>query len=311
MSKIKIIEGDIGDKNLGMSDKDIEYVVNNTNIIFHVAADVRFDQPLKHAVFNNVRSVYDILKMCERMPNLDCFLYTSTAYSNIVPHIEEKLYHLPIEPEILIKLVERMSNEDDEKTLDILTSKMIAPWDNTYTYTKNIAEYLVMRYEGRLPAAIIRPSIIIATERDPIPGWSDNIYGLNGVMIGFGMGLLRILYCDKDYVGDVIPVDFVANATLGIAWVTAIDWKKKDREQTGTFTKIYNCVSSPDNPQKWGEVDVIMDYYRQYPSNNMFWYPVTNYSKNIFLFRFYTIVYHWLPAFFVDKYLVWKGDKER
>jgi hypothetical protein len=37
---------------------------------------------------------------------------------------------------------------------------------------------------GRLPVAIVRPSIIGAIWREPIPGWTDNLNGPTGIFVG-------------------------------------------------------------------------------------------------------------------------------
>lgn len=46
-------------------------------------------------------------------------------------------------------------------------------------FTKSLAEALVVeaRNKHKLPALIFRPSIILATWRDPIPGYVDNFNG--------------------------------------------------------------------------------------------------------------------------------------
>jgi fatty acyl-CoA reductase len=45
--KFVIVEGDLLDENLGLSDQDRLLLINNVNIVFHSAATVRFDEPLK------------------------------------------------------------------------------------------------------------------------------------------------------------------------------------------------------------------------------------------------------------------------
>jgi fatty acyl-CoA reductase len=45
--KVIPIEGDMLEPNLGISDKDRKLLIENVNIVFHSAATVRFDEPLK------------------------------------------------------------------------------------------------------------------------------------------------------------------------------------------------------------------------------------------------------------------------
>lgn len=50
---------------------------------------------------------------------------------------------------------------------------------NSYAFTKALAEALVNEavVKQKLPAMILRPSIVIPTYIDPIPGWTDNLNG--------------------------------------------------------------------------------------------------------------------------------------
>uniref|UniRef100_A0A0R3QI14 Fatty acyl-CoA reductase n=1 Tax=Brugia timori TaxID=42155 RepID=A0A0R3QI14_9BILA len=52
---------------------------------------------------------------------------------------------------------------------------------NTYTLTKALAEVQLMEDARRLPVIIVRPSIIGAMWRDPLPGWTDNYNGPTGI----------------------------------------------------------------------------------------------------------------------------------
>lgn len=45
--KIIAIQGDLSADNLGLSERDKIMLQENVNIIFHSAATVRFDEPLK------------------------------------------------------------------------------------------------------------------------------------------------------------------------------------------------------------------------------------------------------------------------
>ena len=51
---------------------------------------------------------------------------------------------------------------------------------NTYTYTKALAERMLLKECGDLPLAIVRPSIVTAAKQEPIPGWVDNLNGPTG-----------------------------------------------------------------------------------------------------------------------------------
>ena len=53
---------------------------------------------------------------------------------------------------------------------------------NTYTFTKALAEELILSKGQRLPLAIIRPSIVVASWEYPMKGWVDNFNGPTGLV---------------------------------------------------------------------------------------------------------------------------------
>ena len=100
---------------------------------------------------------------------------------------------------------------------------MIGKRPNTYTYTKALAETLVVKECKDLPLVIVRPSIVCAAWKEPIPGWVDNVNGLGGIIIAGGKGVLRTSYCPQENVIDVIPVDVCINLFIVAACYTAIN----------------------------------------------------------------------------------------
>ena len=71
----------------------------------------------------------------------------------------------------------------DDATLNHITPKLIGSKPNTYTYTKQIAETLLIQECGDINIAIVRPSIVTAAWKEPIAGWIDNINGPSGLYI--------------------------------------------------------------------------------------------------------------------------------
>lgn len=102
-------------------------------------------------------------------------VYVSTVYSNCNRDlIGEEFYPPPVNPEQIIKFVEHMEDSFADK-IHPITTDLIAPWPNTYVYTKAITEDLVRRFGTNLPIAVVRPSIVVSTVEDPIPGNIKNI----------------------------------------------------------------------------------------------------------------------------------------
>ena len=68
--------------------------------------------------------------------------------------------------------------------------------------------------------SIVRPSIIGAAFRDPYAGWVENVTASSAVLLLAGIGMLKfipgkiekvIIYILIKQIGDIIPVDFVAD----------------------------------------------------------------------------------------------------
>jgi fatty acyl-CoA reductase len=56
--------------------------------------------------------------------------------------------------------------------------------------------------------------IVLSTAREPIPGWTDNLYGPTGLSMGTSYGLVRIFFGNKDSRADTVPVDMVVAALI-------------------------------------------------------------------------------------------------
>lgn len=69
-SKLQPILGDMTELRLGLSDSDYDYLVNNVSVVFHVAASVRFDDPIRDATIMNVRGTREMVQLAKQMKNL-------------------------------------------------------------------------------------------------------------------------------------------------------------------------------------------------------------------------------------------------
>lgn len=70
MSKVAPVKGDCLKPNLGISEIDRRSLQNEVNVVFHIAATVRFDAPLRDAVLMNIRCISDLLDMAKGMKDL-------------------------------------------------------------------------------------------------------------------------------------------------------------------------------------------------------------------------------------------------
>lgn len=101
---------------------------------------------------------------------------------------------------------------------DDLLCRILGNFPNTYAFTKCLSEALVVEQMAEMPAVIMRPSIVIPIRYEPIPGWTDNINGPTGLLIGAGKGVLRSMYCNSSSYGDYLPVDYAVNGIMVSSW---------------------------------------------------------------------------------------------
>lgn len=142
--------------NLGLSSSDKTKVLNETNIIFHMAATIQFLATLKSSINMNVLGTQKVIELAKQMTNLVAFVHVSTAFSCCDQKVtEERVYEWPHDPLNLINCAEWM----DESTMETMTSKLLMEQPNTYTYTKRLAEILINKEYSNLPVCIVRPSV--------------------------------------------------------------------------------------------------------------------------------------------------------
>lgn len=60
--------------------------------------------------------------------------------------------------------------------IESITPKLLGEKPNTYTYTKQLAESLLIHEGSDLPLAIVRPSIVTAAWREPVPVSEKNMF---------------------------------------------------------------------------------------------------------------------------------------
>ncbi|RVE50678.1 hypothetical protein evm_004710 [Chilo suppressalis] len=309
IQKISVIEGDVGQLGLGISEQDRIKLMNDVEFIFHGAATVRFDEPLKTAVEINVRGTREILQLARQCGKLKAVVHISTAYSNCTSDvIEERFYDSIMPGEKLIDLVETM----DENTINNITPGLLGLYPNTYAYTKSVAENIVLNYSKGLPVVVFRPAIVIATAKEPVAGWIDNVYGPTGVVVGAAVGLLHTLHCEPSAVADLVPGDMVVNACIAAAYRTARDYpaNREAAPPQDLPPPVYNFVSSEQRPLTWREFMAYNEHYGlEVPPMQAMYYYIFTLTPSRFLYLFYCFLMHWIPAYIVDGVAVLIGKK--
>lgn len=117
-NKIKVIKGDVLEKDLGISDNDRNEIISNVDVIFHCAANVRFDQPLRPMVEMNLAGTQKLLQLAEMVHNLKVFVHVSTSYCHCnFDVLEEAGYEPPHDPLGILHMVRTL----DDKSLAKVT----------------------------------------------------------------------------------------------------------------------------------------------------------------------------------------------
>lgn len=138
MDRVRVVDGNTRELNVGLTQEMRQELVENVNIIVHAAADVRFDNTLKELSLVNLRGTRELLRLAEDCHNLYMFAYISTAFSHCErKFIEEKFYDVPMEPEEMIRIAEHFEKDNaQEDILNVITETFVDPWPNTYSFSK-------------------------------------------------------------------------------------------------------------------------------------------------------------------------------
>ncbi|XP_075988924.1 fatty acyl-CoA reductase wat-like isoform X2 [Anticarsia gemmatalis] len=242
--KIVPVEGDVADIRLGLNEKDWKKLTNEVNIILHVAATVRFEEPLRKATFTNLRGTREALQLGRECTKLKKFVHISTAFthatkSRIDQEVLEQFYPCPIPPDTMIALAENV----DEDRLNAITKDLIEGWPNTYTFTKSLAEEFIKTSAGDLPVCIVRPPIVLPAFYEPGPGWLDvtTLAGPSGIYLGGGLGVIHLYCTSENSTMAIAPVDYVNNAIIAAGWDSELR-RKEGKTDVPIYTLTKNIT---------------------------------------------------------------------
>lgn len=262
--RVVLVEGDVTQPNLGLSRQNLLRIMNEVSVIFHSAATVKFDEPLKQSIGINIAGTKNMIDVCRRIPQLAALVHISTAYANCqLDEIDEHVYPVDMDPERLIKMADWL----DQDTLQELKRRLLGSRPNTYTYTKALAEWLLVKSARDLPVVVCRPSIVVASWREPFSGWIDNVNGPTGIILGAGKGLIRSMFAERSYVADLVPVDTVINLIVSLGWFAHVYKNQKqlnDAAESLTESLIGSGSSSSSAaPSSLADADSFDDRIRQ------------------------------------------------
>lgn len=143
--------------------------------------------------------------------------------------------------------------------------------------------------------------LVVASFEEPTPGWLDNWNGPTGIISAVGKGIFRTIICEQEYIVDVVPVDIVINLMIVAAWRTATT--------KACEMKVYNCVTSKQNPVTWNEfVGLSIKNMIKHPLEGVLWYPTGIMRMNRPLNMIHGYLVHYIPAYFIDLF-AWATGK--
>ncbi len=93
-------------------------------------------------------------------------------------------------------------------------------WPNIYTYTKSLGDQLVAEADD-LVRAIVRPSVVESALSFPQTGWNEG-FTTSAPLVRMALKGQNLFPVKDGVVLDIVPVDFVASATLAVAAETMV-----------------------------------------------------------------------------------------
>ncbi|CAL5063874.1 unnamed protein product [Urochloa decumbens] len=281
-SKVYPVAGDVSLKNLGIGNADLaKDMVEETNIIVHMAATVSFRERYDTALAINTMGVKHVIEFASRCAKVELILLASTAIVNVdkagimleKPLHQRRSYDgqsdLDISEEMAFaeaKLKELICSNASEDTIRRTMKKIGTQrarkfgWANAYVFTKAMGEILACEYRSQLPVVIIRPTATISTWKEPFPGWIEGVNTIDTWVTNYGKGRMKFLVGDTATAIDIVPADIVVNAMLCIV----------SCHPQGSLDMIYHIGSSTRNPLKISElIHLMCRYFTKKPYINV------------------------------------------
>jgi fatty acyl-CoA reductase len=213
--------------------------------------------------------------------------------------IREKVYPIQFDAFTMTDKIVAMTIEE----ADLATPHLIGNHPNTYTFTKCIAEHILMEEKGDLPYAIVRPSIIGGAYAEPLEGWVDSYIGPAGLSLAAGLGAMRVMRGSARNHLDLVPVDLVANCLLATSYHTAVN-------PPGKRLPIYHIATGSKNPCNWETLrGSVLGNFARKPSRRQVGYPMALFVNQPILENVAHQVFHVVPAALGDAKRVVTGKQ--
>ncbi|CAM8971448.1 unnamed protein product [Rhodiola kirilowii] len=289
MSKLVAVVGDVSKSDVGLDDTATSSIANDVDVIVNSAANTTFDERYDVALGINTKGPRHLMSFAKKCKKLKLFVQVSTAYVNgqRQGRVMEKPFHigdsitsenstsedsqtgsgllpkLDVEAEMKLALESEEANSNDSalaqsmKEMGLERAKKYG-WQDTYVFTKAMGEMMLDDMRGDIPVAVIRPSVIESTLKEPFPGWMEGNRMMDPIILYYGKGQLTGFLVNPGGVLDVVPADMVVNATL--AAMARHGTEKKPG------LNVYQIASSVVNPLVFEDLSKLMyEHYTSFP----------------------------------------------
>ncbi|HEU4399652.1 MAG TPA: SDR family oxidoreductase, partial [Actinomycetota bacterium] len=188
--RVRALAGDVRAPGLGLEAAAWRGLARRLTHIIHAAADLRLTAPLaelRRTNVDGVAQVLDLARAAQRDHGLARLVHVSTAY--------------------VAGLRSGAVSEDD------LTDRW--GFANAYEHTKYEGERLVRAARTELPVTVVRPAMVVGDTR------TGAIKTFNTVYVALRLyltGRLRVLPTRPGLRVNIVPVDWVADATVGLTF---------------------------------------------------------------------------------------------
>jgi thioester reductase-like protein len=183
--RVEVLEGDIADRRLGLSDADYDRLTAEVTAAYHLAAIYDLAVPLEIAQRVNVDGTGNVLDLCRRCERLDRVDYVSTAY------VAGTRTGVVYEHELVLG----------------------QGFKNHYESTKFQAEVWVRDAMDEVPTVIHRPAIVVGDSRSGETQKFDGpYYMLRVISLAERRGWPIGQFGRAAAPFNVVPVDFVVGA---------------------------------------------------------------------------------------------------
>lgn len=187
-SRFEIVQGDITKVGLGLEKASGDKTLQGITHVFHLAALYDLAVGKETAELINVQGTQNVTNWVKALPNLERFVYFSTAY------VSGRRKGTILETELI----------------DINGFK------NFYEATKFKAELIVQRSWDEIPTTVIRPGVVMGDSRTGVTDKFDGPYFVMRFLDKFSK--LPIPHLGKgEALFNVVPVNFVVDATAHLA----------------------------------------------------------------------------------------------